>query len=142
MADDHLRPRLGRRVAHFNRRVTNHLTRPLAQLLPGFGVIVHEGRRSKQPHETPVNVFRTADGYVIALTYGTESDWVRNVLAAGGCDLIIRGRREALTSPEIRHDERRVLVPLPMRPVLRLLRLAPGRPRHHAGGRPVADAER
>jgi hypothetical protein len=60
---------------------------------------------------------------VIALTYGTGSDWVRNVLAAGGCELITRGRRERLTSPEIRHDERQALVPSLVRPVLRLLRV-------------------
>jgi len=123
VADDYVRPRLGRTVAHFNRRVTNRLTRPLARRLPGFGVVVHQGRRSKRRYETPVNVFRSADGYVIALTYGTGSDWVRNVLAAGGCDLITRGREERLTFPEIRHDERQRVVPWLLRPVLRLLRV-------------------
>ena len=123
MAGHHLRPRLGASVAHFNRRVTNHLTRPFARRLPGFGVVVHTGRRSKRRYETPVNVFRSADGYVIALTYGTESDWVRNVLAAGWCDLITRGRRERLTSPVIRHDERQRPVPSVIRPVLRVLRV-------------------
>ena len=123
MTNDHQRPRLGRRVAYFNRLVTNHLTRPPARWLPGFGVVVHQGRRSKRRYETPVNVFRSAEGYVIALTYGTGSDWVRNVLVAGGCELITRGRRELLTSPEIRHDDRRLLVPVLVRPVLRLLRV-------------------
>jgi deazaflavin-dependent oxidoreductase (nitroreductase family) len=114
---------LGRRMAHFNRRVTNRLTRPFARWLPGFGIVVHEGRRSKREYRTPVNVFRVPDGYVIALTYGTESQWVRNVRAAGGCDLITRGRRRRLRSPEIRHDESGRLVPAPVRPVLRLLRV-------------------
>jgi hypothetical protein len=58
---------------------------------------------------------------VIALTYGAEADWVRNVLAAGGCELITRGRRERLTSPEIRHDERQLSVPPLVRPALRAL---------------------
>lgn len=117
-------PVLGRRIAHFNRRVTNRLTRPLARWLPGFGIVIHIGRKSKRRYETPVNLFRAADGYVIALTYGRESDWVRNVLAAGGCELITRGRRIQLTSPEIRYDERQRLLPRPIRPVLRLLRVA------------------
>jgi hypothetical protein len=60
---------------------------------------------------------------VIALTYGPESDWVRNVLAAGGCELITHGRNKRLTSPQIRHDERQRFVPRPLRPVLRLLRV-------------------
>lgn len=115
---------LGRRMARFNRRVTNRLTRPLARRLPGFGVVVHVGRRSKREYQTPVNVFRAPNGYVIALTYGVESDWVKNVLAAGGCDLITRGRRRALTSPELRRDESRRLVPPPVRPPLRLLRVS------------------
>jgi deazaflavin-dependent oxidoreductase (nitroreductase family) len=88
--------RLGRRTAHFNRRVTNRLTRPLARRLPGFGVVVHRGRKSGRRFETPVNVFNAQGGYLIALTYGTESDWVKNVLATGGCELITRGRRRQL----------------------------------------------
>ena len=57
-------------MARFNRQVLNHLTRPIARRLPGFGVIIHRGRRSGRTYETPVNVFRRGDGYVVALTYG------------------------------------------------------------------------
>jgi len=96
----------------------------VARWLPGFGIVIHTGRKSKSRYETPVNLFRAADGYVIALTYGADSDWVRNVLAADGCEVITRGRRERLTSPEIRHDERRRTVPRSVRPMLRLLRVA------------------
>jgi deazaflavin-dependent oxidoreductase (nitroreductase family) len=117
-------PLLGRRVAWFNRRVTNRITRPLARRLPGFGVVEHAGRRSGHRYRTPVNVFRAGTRYVIALTYGVESDWVQNVLAAGGCDLFTRGRRHMLTAPAIVRDENRRLVPPPLRPVLRLLRVA------------------
>jgi deazaflavin-dependent oxidoreductase (nitroreductase family) len=95
----------------------------VARRLPGFGIVVHTGRKSKRRYETPVNLFRAADGYVIALTYGPESDWVRNVLAAGSCELITRGRRKRLTSPVIRRDARQRLVPGPVRPALRLLRV-------------------
>jgi hypothetical protein len=69
-------------------------------------------------------VFRSGASYVIALTYGVESDWVQNVRAAGGCDLVTRGHRHRLAAPAIVHDERRRLVPPPVRPVLRLLRVA------------------
>jgi hypothetical protein len=58
-----------------------------------------------------VNVFRATDGYVIALTYGAEAEWVRNVLAAGGCELVTRGRRHGLAAPTIIHDQSRWLVP-------------------------------
>lgn len=55
-------------LARANRRVTNRLWGPLAPHLPGFGVIVHAGRKSHRRYRTPVNVFPRADGYVIALT--------------------------------------------------------------------------
>ena len=113
--------RLGRRTAHFNRRVTNRLTRPLARRLPGFGVVVHRGRKSGRRFQTPVNVFETSGGYVIALTYGADSDWVKNVLAAGGCELITRGRCRQLTSPEIVRDKRQRPVPRVLRPFLRFM---------------------
>jgi deazaflavin-dependent oxidoreductase (nitroreductase family) len=100
-------PRLGRRIAHFNRRVTNRITRPLAPWLPGFGLVVHVGRRSQREYRTPVNVFHDRGGYVIALTYGQDADWVKNVLAAGRCTLITRDRQLELTAPRILHDEGR-----------------------------------
>jgi deazaflavin-dependent oxidoreductase (nitroreductase family) len=117
-------PVLGRRMARFNRLITNRLTRPLARQLPGFGVVGHGGRRSGRRYETPVNVFRATDGYVIALTYGAEAEWVRNVLAAGGCQLVTRGRHHRMVAPTIIHDQSRRLVPSPIRPILRLLRVA------------------
>jgi len=111
-------------MARFNRGVTNRLMRPLARQLPGFGVVEHSGRRSGRRYRTPVNVFRSGDSYVIALTYGVEAEWVQNVLAGGGCELITRGRRRRLTAPAVVHDDDRRLAPPPLRPILRLLRVA------------------
>jgi deazaflavin-dependent oxidoreductase (nitroreductase family) len=106
---------LPKRLARFNLRVTNRVLGPLAERLPGFGIVAHRGRRSGRTYRTPVNIFRHGDGYVIALTYGADSQWVRNVLAAGEVDVEIRGRPVHLTAPELVHDERRRLVPAPVR---------------------------
>jgi deazaflavin-dependent oxidoreductase (nitroreductase family) len=106
---------LPKSLARFNLRVTNRVLGPLAERLPGFGIVLHKGRRSGREYRTPVNIFRHGDGYVIALTYGADSQWVRNVLAAGEVDVEIRGRRIHLTAPELVHDERRRLVPAPVR---------------------------
>ena len=114
----------GRRMAAVNRRITNRITGPLAPHLPGFGVVVHTGRRSGRRHRTPVNVFRVPGGYVVALTYGREAQWVRNVVAAGGCELETRGRRVRLVDPEVFHDDERRAVPSAVRLPLRLLRVA------------------
>ena len=111
-------------LARFNRTVTNRLLGPLVLHLPGFGVVVHTGRRTHRQHRTPVNVFRRPpNGYVIALTYGPQSDWVRNVLASGGCVLETRGRALRLTRPRLVHDERRRAVPALVRLMLQLGRV-------------------
>lgn len=109
---------LPRWLAHSNRHLLNRVTGPLARHLPGFGVVVHRGRRTGRSFRTPVNVFRRDDGYVIALTYGRESEWVRNVLAAGGCLLETGGRTVQLTMPRPFHDEGRRSMPGPVRLIL------------------------
>ena len=100
----------------FNRRVTNRITLRFASRAPGFAVVVHRGRKSGRLYWTPVNVFPRPDGYVITLDR-TDSDWVKNVLAGGGCEPAYRGRLERVNSPRIVHDETRHFVP----PILRLV---------------------
>jgi deazaflavin-dependent oxidoreductase (nitroreductase family) len=106
-----------RRVARINRVASNRALAPVARVLPGFGVVIHRGRRSGRQYRTPVNVFRTPDGYVVALTYGV-GDWARNVLAAGGCELETRHRTVRLTGPRLVRDPSRRAVPAPIRPLL------------------------
>ena len=100
--------------------VSNRVLGPLARVLPGFGVVIHRGRRSGREYRTPVNVFRTPDGYVVALTYGV-GDWARNVLAAGGCDLEIRRRVIRVVDPRLVRDPSRGAVPVLVRPALAAL---------------------
>jgi deazaflavin-dependent oxidoreductase (nitroreductase family) len=113
-----------RSVARFNRLVTNRLTGPLAPTLPGFGVVLHTGRRSGKGYRTPVNVFARRGGFAIALTYGPDAEWVRNVLASGTCMLQTRGRTFTLTQPRLVHDPQQRAVPALVRIVLRLLDVA------------------
>jgi deazaflavin-dependent oxidoreductase (nitroreductase family) len=108
---------LPKRLARFNRVVSNRVLGPLAGVLPGFGVVIHRGRRSGREYRTPVNAFRTRDGYVVALTYGV-GDWTRNVLAAGGCELETGHRRVGLTDPRLVHDPERRAAPVAIRPIL------------------------
>jgi deazaflavin-dependent oxidoreductase (nitroreductase family) len=112
---------LPKSLARFNRRVTNRVVYPLARVVPGLGVVVHTGRRSGRSYRTPVNAFRTPDGYVIALTYGADSDWLQNVLAAGGCTLLTRGGAVPLTGPHLVRTGRHRSIPAPVRAILRLL---------------------
>ena len=111
-------------LAHFNKQVTNRFTLRLAPRVPGFGVVIHTGRKSHRTYYTPVNVFPQPDGFVIALTYGSDSQWTRNVLENGGCKLITRGKVWRLTNPRLYHDERRLIAPGPVRMILGLLNVA------------------
>jgi deazaflavin-dependent oxidoreductase (nitroreductase family) len=108
-------------VAAFNLAVTNRITSQFAARLPGFGILTHVGRKSGRVYRTPVNVFRTPEGFLIALTYGRESQWVRNVLAAGACQLETRRMVYQLSAPTIVHDPTRRRFPLPVRMILRLI---------------------
>ena len=107
-----------RSIARFNRRFTNKLTLRVAGYLPGFAIVNHLGRKSGRAYRTPVNAFRTDDGYIIALTYGAQSDWVKNVLAEGSCELQTKGRRVRLTNPRIETDNSKSWAPLLVRLIL------------------------
>jgi len=110
-------------LARFHSRVTNRIVGPLAPHLPGFGLLIHTGRKTHRRYRTPVNVFPRGDRYVIALTYGPRCDWVRNVRARGACTLEIGGRRVSLVRPRLYHDAQHRVIPAPFRLLLRLLRV-------------------
>ena len=101
--------------------VVNPLTRLFAGHVPMFGIVRCRGRRSGRLFRAPVNVFRDGDDYVVALTYSSQADWVRNVLASGGCELETGGRVIPLTEPELFVDRTRRLMPFPVRMFLGLV---------------------
>jgi deazaflavin-dependent oxidoreductase (nitroreductase family) len=79
------------------------------------------GRKSGKVYRTPVNVFRAPNGFIIALTYSSQSEWVKNVLAAGGCELKTRGKTYQLSAPNVVRDPTRRQFPVPARLVLRVV---------------------
>src|SRR5207245_6833958 len=108
-------------LAAFNLAVTNRISSRFAPRLPGFGIVTHVGRKSGRVYRTPVNVFRAPNGFLIALTYGRESEWVRNVLAAGGCELTTRCVRHQLYAQTIVRDPTCWRVPFPVWVILRFV---------------------
>jgi hypothetical protein len=58
------------------------------------------------------------------MTYGPQTDWVKNVLAAGGCELRLRGQTIPLGSPRLFHDQSRSNIRPLERQVLRILNVA------------------
>ena len=91
------------RVTRALARATAPLSRPLAghRLFPLYALIRHRGRRSGRDYTIPVAVRATPDAFVIALPWGAETQWVRNVIAAGGCALRWRGEEHTAVDPTI-----------------------------------------
>jgi deazaflavin-dependent oxidoreductase (nitroreductase family) len=108
-------------LAKFNVAVTNRITGLFAGWLTGFGILTHVGRKSGRVYRTPINVFRVSNGFIIALTYSSQSEWVRNVLAAGSCELRTVGKTYRLSAPKVVHDPSRRRFPIPVRLVLMLV---------------------
>ena len=46
-------------LARFNRVATNRINKYVVGWAPGFGMLVHKGRKSGKEYRTPLNVFRT-----------------------------------------------------------------------------------
>ena len=95
-------------VAKVNKRVFNPMeirrgTRP---------VLLHVGRSSGNHYETPLDAIPVEGGYLVMVVYGRRTDWLRNVLAAGGATLRIDGERIDLVNPRvIGADEADTLLP-------------------------------
>ena len=66
-----------------------------------YGVLRHVGRSSGTSYETPLGIERTDDGFVIAIVYGRQTHWVRNVLAAGSAEIVLEGETYPVERPEI-----------------------------------------
>lgn len=112
---------LSRRLARFNRRVTNPVARPMASRLPGFGVLIHRGRRTGKTYRTPLNCFRREGTFYVALVYGPGVDWLKNLEAAGGGVMVTGGRSHPVGAPRVVGEEGMSVVPRVVRVMLGLI---------------------
>jgi deazaflavin-dependent oxidoreductase (nitroreductase family) len=62
--------------------------------------IHHLGRRSAKSYVTPVNARVNGDIVVVPLTFGNQSDWVRNVCAADYCWIRVNGNYHHAVRPQ------------------------------------------
>lgn len=87
-------------LERFQLRYVNPVMTPVAKRLPGFTVIKHRGRSSGRQYETIVNSYRRGKVFAVILAHG-KTNWVKNVLAAGGADVkLFRGEMK-ITNPRI-----------------------------------------
>ena len=111
-------------ILPFTTHILNRFTRLFVHRVPGFAIISHRGRKSGQTYRTPMNVFRDGDAYLFALTYGSDVQWVKNVIAAGEADLRIGAKTIHLKEPELFVDPKRRLMPQPVRFMLGVMRVS------------------
>jgi deazaflavin-dependent oxidoreductase (nitroreductase family) len=96
------------------------VTLPFAARLPGFGVVIHKGRRSGRTYRTPVILFRDDRNYTFVLVYG-RGDWVRNMVQAGGAQVLTRGLIHTIVDPRIVEDHEHADLAAPVRQIFQLL---------------------
>jgi deazaflavin-dependent oxidoreductase (nitroreductase family) len=101
-------------------RALNPIMLPLAgkRWNPIFAVAEHRGRKSGRRYVTPVAARRVDDGFVIALAFGAQVEWHRNLVAAQGGTIRWRGRAYPVGAPE------RVDIATALTAFLRVQRLA------------------
>ena len=84
-------------MAEVNKRTFNKL-----ELRKGKRpAITHVGRSSGKNYVTPLDAHRVDGGYIFILMYGSDSDWVQNVLAAGTARLRVGDAEYELGSPRL-----------------------------------------
>ena len=89
-------------VRRFNRAFGNpHQMKTAGTPSAYASVIRHVGRKTGRSYETPMVPFATEDGFVIALPYGSGTDWVRNVMASGSATIVYEGNTYRVDQPEL-----------------------------------------
>lgn len=88
-----------------------------------FSLVRHVGRFSGTSYETPIIVAAVPDGFVAELTYGENVNWYRNIVAAGGCELLVANVTHRVVAVEPYAEEAGLLAfGFPARLILRVLR--------------------
>lgn len=82
-------------------RINKRLFNPRAIAGGRWPVLTHVGRTSGVTYRTPLDAHPVDGGYLFVLVYGSGSDWVQNVLAAGRARLQVEGREVELTAPRV-----------------------------------------
>jgi hypothetical protein len=98
------------RIRQFNKYVYNRFTLQFAgQAGRPYTVIQHVGRHSGRAYSTPVVSDPIEGGFVVPLPYGTDVDWLKNVLAAKTFTLLRGGVEYSVGEPEV--VDRSVVLP-------------------------------
>ena len=89
-----------RAMTRFTHGAVNTMTLRLAGHA-AFADLEHVGRRSGVLRHTPVRAFRTGDTVVVGLNFGPQSDWFKNIQAAGTCQMRLGRQQLTLGAPAL-----------------------------------------
>ncbi len=80
-------------------KITAPLARPLAgrRSFPLWAVVHHIGRTSSRAYTLPVAIGGTDSHLFIPVPFGPGTQWVQNVIAAGGCTVRWKGKEISAT---------------------------------------------
>ncbi len=87
-----------------NKLVTNRIQGLWAPYLPPYAMVIHTGRKSGKTFRTPVAASVLDGKLAIPLFYGSGAQWVKNLEAAGGGEVIRAGKRRPLRNVRIVTD--------------------------------------
>lgn len=115
-------PRVLGVVRRFNRRYNNpRMLRVAGRAGSQLDAIRHVGRSSGRSYTTPIGALAMGDDFLALMSYGTDTDWLRNVRAAGSAELLKDGRTYRVTpGPVVGQAEAMPYVPKGQVPFVRL----------------------
>ena len=113
-----------KQITIFNKHITNRFFILFAGWIPPLAIVEHRGRVSGRLYMTPILAFPSSNGYVFALTYGRDVDWVKNLQASGQGVLKYNGNDDPIYSPRhISIEEVEEMFPIMVRLFLHILKV-------------------
>ncbi len=89
-----------RTLSRYTRGADNRMTLRFAGHV-AFADLEHVGRTSRVLRHTPVRAFHIGDTVVVGLNLGRESDWFKNIEAAGTCRMRLGNQQLTLGAPKV-----------------------------------------
>lgn len=99
-------------VRYFSKLFKNRMIADVESGKSEMSIISHTGRKSGRAYRTPVEAIFMSDEVLIGLVYGRKTDWLKNVLAQGGCSIFYKLQTYTAINPVILPvDSARKLLP-------------------------------
>jgi len=91
-----------RLLTSYHKHVTNPVwVRVFAGRSANSALLHHVGRKSGKAFVTPLTAHKSEDTIIIPMPYGTETDWLRNLQAAGQGVVELDHRSYSVDDPEV-----------------------------------------